>query len=424
MSHSYKKHTFKNGLRLILVSRPESLATTVLILVKAGSEYETKKQNGISHFLEHMMFKGTKNRPKSSMIAEELDALGAEYNAFTSQEYTGYFAKAENHKVPQIFDIVSDLYLNPIFDPQEIDKERGVVIEEINMYKDMPMRQVETVFEEVMYGDQPAGWPITGEVETIKRLAREEFVSYREAHYVAPGTVVIVAGDFKEAAVMSQAEKIFAQLPRKRVLAKAKTADGQSRPKSLVKFKESDQSHFIIGVPVFDMFDPRKFALSVLSDVLGGGMSSRLFKRVRDELGAAYYVRSSADLALDHGSFAVSAGVDHKKIEMVIRAVIDEFRRLVSTPVPEAELKKAKDHLIGGIIMGLETSDEVAGYFGTQEILAQPVLFPEDVIRKVNNVSVSEVQKLAREILKAKKLNLAVIGPYKKPDTFQKLLKF
>lgn len=418
----FKKITFKNGLRLILVSKPASLASTVLILVEAGSEYETKNQNGISHFLEHMTFKGTKKRPRPEMIATELDALGAEYNAFTGQEYTGYWAKAENHKLPKILELMSDLYLNPIFNSQEIEKERGVIIEEINMYEDTPTRRVQELIAGLLYGDQPAGWDIAGKKEIIKKLKREEFVDYRINHYIAPSTVVVVAGKFNEKEILGQIKELFGGLDRRSKILKTKTVEKQKKPATLIKFKESDQTHLVLGIRAFDIFDKRRRALQVLSEILGCGMSSRLFKRVRGELGAAYYVNSSPELFLDHGYLAVSAGVDHRKAEIVVRAILEEFSRLTKEFVQKSEFQKAKDHLIGGFVLGLETADALAGFYGNQEILGQPIITLDRIIKEIRAVRVEEARSLAKQIFRSSGLNLAIVGPYKKSVTFDKIL--
>ncbi|OGY97736.1 MAG: hypothetical protein A2681_02060 [Candidatus Liptonbacteria bacterium RIFCSPHIGHO2_01_FULL_56_18b] len=418
-----KKTIFKNGLRVILVPQPSSLTATVLVLVEAGSEYETRRINGISHFLEHLVFKGTTKRPKPGTISAELDALGAEYNAFTGQEYTGYWAKAERHKLSRILELVSDLYLNPIFPAGEIEKERGVIIEEINMYEDTPMRRVQEDFSALLYGNQPAGWDIAGRKEVIRTLRRDDFVAYRAKHYVAPATVVIVAGAFHPAQTMRQIKGLFAHLPREPKTGKAKTRESQRGPQVLSKFKGSDQTHLVLGTRAFHILDPRRYALQVLTDVLGGGMSSRLFTRIRDQLGAAYYVRAGAELFLDHGYTTISAGVDHKKIEKVIEAMLDELRRLRRELVPPAELKKAKDHMVGNFMLGLETSDELASYYGGQEIITRSLIAPETLIRRIQAVQAKEIRAIARTLFVNSKLNLAVIGPYKKPQVFKKLLR-
>lgn len=419
---AFNKTILDNGLRVITVPVEGSLATTVLILVEAGSKYETKEINGISHFLEHMCFKGTKNRPQPGLIAKELDAIGAEYNAFTGQESTGYYAKAQNKDLDRILDIVSDLYLNPVFNADEINKERGVVIEEINMYEDTPMRRVHELFTGLLYGDQPAGWDIAGRKEIIERLQRDDFLKYRGEHYLAKSTAVIVAGKFDEAEVIKKARGLFKDIPDTRKSGKIKTAESQSRPTALVKYKESDQTHLVVGVRAFDIFDERRFALELLSGILGSGMSSRLFQKVREELGAAYYVSASADLLSDHGFLAASAGVDHRKIETVIRAVLSEFKRFAEEEVSPEDLQRAKDHFTGRLFLGLEGSDDLAGFYGGQEIIKKEMIEPEELAARIQKVTAKEIIDVGRHIMRDDKLNLALIGPFKETAPFEKLL--
>lgn len=420
----FKKSILSNGLRLILVPMKGSVASTVLVLVEAGSEYEARDKNGISHFLEHLVFKGTTNRPKPGMIAAELDALGAEYNAFTSREYTGYWAKARNHKVREIIELVSDLYLNSIFNPEEIEKERGVIIEEINMYEDMPMRRVEELFIALLYGDQPAGWDIAGRKEVIRRLSREDFIKYRAAHYLPAATSIIVAGDFPAKEVAHQIKKLFHRLPQGKKSPRFPTRERQAKPPVLLKFKKSDQSHIVLGSRAWSIFDPRKYALQVLAEVLGGGMSSRLFVRIREEMGAAYYVRANTEMFLDHGYLSVSAGVEHGKLEKVVRGILEEFRRIKKELVGWKELQKAKDHMIGSLMLGLETSDELAGFYGHQEILTHRLIPPEEVVKRILKVKPEEVRAAARALFREDKLNLAVIGPHRKLGSLRKILRF
>lgn len=316
------------------------------------------------------------------------------------------------------------MYLHPIFNKEEIDKERGVVIEEINMYEDTPMRRVHEIFTNLLYGDQPAGWDIAGKKEIIQRLTREELMNYRDKHYIAPATAVVVSGDFDQKKIFRLAKDLFSGLKRKPKVAKSKTKEKQSKPAVAVKFKESDQTHLVLGVRAFNTFDKRRYALQVLGDVLGGGMSSRLFQVIRNELGAAYYIRAHGELLLDHGYFSVSAGVDHKKLEIVIRAILEEMRRLEDRLVGDSEIKKAKDHLVGNFILGLETSDELAGFYGSQEMTGRDILKPDQIINKIQGISPEDVRSVARDIFKEERLNLAIIGPYNRAETFKKLLRF
>jgi len=418
----FKKIVLKNGLRVVLVPQPESLAASVLILVEAGSEYETKRVSGISHFLEHMTFKGTVNRPKPGAIAEEFAGLGAQSNAFTSREYTGYWAKAESRKVHEILDIVSDLYLNPIFAPEEIEKERGVVIEEINMYEDSPPNKVQRIFNSLVYGDQPAGWDVAGEKETVKKIMRDDLVKYRDERYRMRGTVIAVSGKFNERAVIAQLRATFGHFNHGRPAAKLKTKDLQSGPRIELSFKESDQAHLVLGFRAFDLFDRRRYEAQALADILGGGMSARLFKRVREEMGAAYYIGADADLLLDHGMFTISAGVDRSKIDVVLRAVLEECRDMRDELVPPAELRRSKDHAIGNLILGLETSDELGSFYACQELLANAPLRPDQLTDRINRVTAEGIRRTARAIFTERKMNFAVVGPYKNQASFKKIL--
>ncbi len=420
---SSNKLVVDGGLRILTVPMSGSLTTTVLVLVEAGSEYETKDVNGISHFLEHMCFKGTKKRPKTINITGELDSIGASYNAFTSGETTGYYAKAEARHLDKILDVVSDIYLNPVFDPKEIDKERGVIIEEINLYEDIPMRRVQELFTDLLYGDQPAGWNVGGRKEVIRRLERADFLKYRDARYIAPHTLVVVAGKFNEKEIISKVKNLFKGINSGKKVPKPKTIEKQLAPRIKVKHKESDQTHLVLGVRAFSIFDERRYALEVLSDILGGGMSSRLFQKVREELGAAYYVNAEANLSSDHGYVASSAGVAHSKLDQVFGVMLEEFKRLKDEPVDGAELQRAKDHLVGGLMVGLETSDDLSRYYGTQEIIEGVTLSPKELERKIRAVKSSEIQSLANEVFQTERLNLAIIGPVKDREALQKAFK-
>jgi predicted Zn-dependent peptidase len=417
-----KRIKLRNGLRVILAPQPGSLATTVLVAVEAGSKYETKNINGISHFLEHMCFKGTPKRPTPMDISAELDGLGAEYNAFTGQESTAYYAKAKNENFSQILDVVADMYLNPTFDAKEIEKEKGVIIQEINMYEDTPRRRVGELFMRLVYGDQPAGWDIAGRKEVIRRITRNDFIKYRSRHYVPQATVVTVSGGFGEKNAVSEIEKYFSALRSGHKSKKMKVREIQSRPRESVTFKDSDQTHMVMGFRAFGVHDERRLALQVASEILGGGMSSRLFKRVRDELGAAYYVRAEADLYSDHGLFTMSAGVDHKKIEAVIKAGLDEFARLRDELVSEKELKKAKEHLIGTLFLSLETSDEVGYFYTGQELMGLKLVSPRDLAKKIAGVTADDVRRTVRSVVKNNHLNMALIGPFKN-RSFRAILK-
>jgi predicted Zn-dependent peptidase len=420
----FNKKTFKNGLRIITVPMKDNPTVTVLVLVGTGSDYETKEINGISHFLEHMCFKGTEKRPSAMVISHELDSLGCQYNAFTSHEYTGYYAKSDAKKFKQILEIVSDIYLNSTFPEKEIEKEKGVIIEEINMYEDMPASHVQDIFETVLYGDQPAGRNVAGTKENIKRMNRNDFVQYKKKHYIASNTVVVVAGNIDNKDVYSEIKKNFNQVITTKKINKEKTKELQNKPNILVKYKKTDQTHFVLGFRSFSLFDKRNSILSVLSAILGAGMSSRLFIKLREEMGVAYYVRSYNDPSLDHGSFQISAGVNNSRIKEVIEEILKECTRLIKEKVELKELSKVKSFLIGNMKMSLESTDDIANFYGGQELMKEEIKNLEQKIKEIKDVSVSDIQKMAKLIFREKNLNLALIGPYKDKVSFERILKF
>lgn len=420
----YTKKVLPNGVRLITIPMPASPTVTFLVLVEAGSKYETPKLSGVSHFLEHFVFKGTAKRPSPADISRELDALGAQYNAFTSQEYTGYYAKAHKDKALKIVDIIADMYLNPTLPTIELEKERGVIIQEINMYEDEPMRHVQDLFMALLYGGQPAGRNIAGTKESVAGLSQKDLCEYRGKHYVGKATAVVIAGAFDEAEMEKQINALFGAMSPANKSKKLKVEELQKAPAVLLKHKETDQTHLVLGVRTFDTFDKKAPILRVLSTILGGGMSSRLFTKLRDELGLCYYVSASPDLYTDHGLFQVAAGVDTTKVAMAIEAIIAELRRLAESVPPAPELRKAKDFLIGNFYLGLESSDELAQFLGSQEVLCKPLKDEKHVVREIEAVTASDIQNLARQIFKSEKLNLALIGPFKDQKDFQSILKF
>ncbi len=405
----YVKKTFQNGMKYIFVPQSQSLATTVLVLVSTGSDYEGKEINGLSHFLEHLCFKGTTKRPAPSLISSELDGLGAEYNAFTSNELTGYYAKAANKHFPKILDVVSDLYLNPLIQEEEMNKERGVIIEEINMYEDLPMRKVWDDLSTLMYGDQPAGRSIAGTKETIKKMTRADIVAYRNLHYIAPKTTVVVAGGLgvNPGAIVAE---YFGNIGTGEIINKIKTTETQSAPQIFFRDKETDQAHLVIGIRAFDRFDNRRYAFSLISDILGGSMSSRLFRKIREEMGAAYYIHSSPELFSDYGFLSISSGVDKERFVEIIKAIVGELKLLKEKLVDEEELNKAKEHISGKLALQLETSDELAGFYGGEEALTGTIRTPEEILEKIKSVTAEEIINVAQEIIVNEKINLAAIG--------------
>jgi len=419
----YRKHTFPNGLRLVTVPLKNTKAVTVLILVGAGSKYENKKNNGISHFLEHMFFKGTKKRPTTLAISETLDKVGGEYNAFTSKEYTGYWAKVDNKHLDLALDWVSDIFINSKLDSREIEKEKKVIIEEINLYLDTPVKYVDDLWEKLLYGDQPAGWSIAGEKNSVKKITRQNLLNYLKNYYSSKNTVVVIAGGIpNNRNIGEKIKRYFEKINQKTPKPKKRTIEKQTKPQVLIQYKKTDQAHLCLGVRTFSLFDSKKYALLLLSVILGGNMSSRLWISFRDREGLGYYIHTSNELYTDSGYLVTKAGVDNKRIEKAIELILGEYRRVAKEGVKELELRKAKDYVKGSTILRLESSSAVAHFYGGQELLTGKILTPEEKFAKIEAVTVDDIFKVANDIFRPEKLNLALIGPFKNKEKFKKLL--
>jgi predicted Zn-dependent peptidase len=420
----FRKITLKNGFRLILAPQKGTTTLTVLVLSGTGSKYEKKEISGGSHLLEHMLFKGTEKRPNKLDISEPLDAVGGIYNAFTGEEYTGYFAKVDSKHFDLALDIISDIYLNSKLEEKELEKEKGVVIEEINMYYDQPSSWVENLWDKLLYGDQPAGWGIIGTKETVSKISRKQLWDYMKSQYVSQNTVVCLAGNISEPAkAIAAVKRYFKNIENKKSFDKLKVKECQKKPDCLLQERKTDQTHFCLGVRTYDLFSPQKYVLEVLAAILGGMMSSRLFIKIREELGMAYYIHTVSNFFTDTGYLATQAGVDNNRVEKAISVVLKEYKKMAAEEISEKELRKAKDNLIGKMSLQLESSDSQAFFYGLQEILEKKIMTPRQIQEKINKVTSKDILKTAKEIFKPEKLNLALIGPFNKKEEFLKLLK-
>jgi len=423
MNNTFQKTTLKSGLRLITVPIKSANSVTVLVLVGTGSKHETKEINGISHFLEHMFFKGTKKRPNTLQIAETLDMVGGEYNAFTSKEVTGFWAKVDNKHLDIALDWISDMFLNSKFDQKEMQKEKGVVIEEMNMYLDTPTSYVSELFERLLYGDQPAGWRIIGEKENILSFNRKKVLDYYENHYSSYNTVVCIAGNVDSENIKNKVEEYFKNIEIRKANEKIATKEKQEKPEMVLNFKKTDQTHFCLGVRAFDLFHPDKDALSLLSVILGGNMSSRLFIKVRERHGLAYYIHTSIDATSDTGYLVTQAGIDHKNLEKSVKLILEEYKNLKNKKITEKELQKAKDYLKGMSTLSLESSNSQASFYASQELLEKNIQTLEEKFKNIDKVSINDIKRVAENIFLSRNLNLAVIGPFKEKEKLQRLLK-
>ena len=419
----FKKTTLKNGLRIITVPKKDTQAVTVLVLVGTGSKYETKEISGISHFLEHMFFKGTKKRPDKLEIAETLDKIGGIYNAFTGEDYTGYFAKVEALQFDLALDWASDIYLQSILPEKEAQKEKSVIIEEINMINDNPMAYIEILWSKLLYGDQPAGWDIAGTKESVAGINRQKLLNYMKSQYVASNTIVCVAGNIKNSQVIEKVKKSFASIGTTPPLQKPKVIERQTLPECLIQTRKTDQTHLCFGARAYNLFHPQRYTQDILGIILGGMMSSRLFMEVRQKLGLAYYIKTEVNADPDVGSLMTRAGVDNKNVEKAILTILKEYRKISQNALSQAELKKAKDYVKGKMALILEPSDALASFYSEQELLEREILTPKEIYAKIDKVSSQDILKVAKDIFQLKKLNLALIGPFKDKRRFQRLLK-
>lgn len=425
----YDKHTFPNGLRTITVPMSGAESVTALILAGVGSRYEEKEINGISHFLEHMAFKGTQKRPSALAIASTIDGIGGEFNAYTSKDHTGYYIKAAKKHTPLLLDVLTDMLLHSKFDEKEIEKEKGVIIEEINMYEDTPMRKVGDLYENLLYGDTKLGRDIAGREEVIKSVKRKDFLFYVNRFYGPANTIMIVAGGIEsqktdnKQQITKLVEDYLGGWKKKEVEKPDLVNDEQKKPGLLVHYKDTQQAHLCLGFRSYHLTHPGRYKLGVLTAILGGGMSSRLFIEVREKRGLAYYVRSSNEQYQDVGNFVTQAGVDVERIEDAVKVMLEQFAKIKEEKVKEGELVKAKEYLKGRFTLELEDSRNIASLFATSELLEDRIRTPQEMLAAIDSVTTQDVQAVAAEILKQNTLNLAIIGPYKQSERFSNLLK-
>ncbi len=404
---------------------------TALVVIAVGSKYETASQSGLSHFLEHMFFKGTTNRPSTLAISSELDAIGGEYNAFTSKEYTGYYVKCAADQTTVALDVLSDMLLNSQFSSEEIDRERGVIIEEINMYQDNPMMHLEDVFEQTLYGDTPAGWDTAGRKETVSAFQRQDFINYWRQNYGQQRTVVCLAGKLPEE-IDSLVNKYFAQWPEAvNFQDKIPVIEQQSQPKLLVTDKDTDQLHLALGVRAFPYGHPQELPSRLLASILGGSMSSRLFLQIRERQGLAYYVRTNIEDYTDSGYLVTSAGIKKEALVQAVNTIINEYKKLTVDLVDDDELERIKKFIAGRLVLGLEGSDDLAQWYARQQVLflgqgnvQENLDTPQEYLAKVQAVTAEQIRAVAQQIFVDQGLNLAIIGRVPEQESLLAQLTF
>ncbi len=421
---NYKRTILPNGLRIITVPMPSFESATVMILVGAGSRYENHQNNGISHFLEHMAFKGTEKRPSAIEISGLIDGIGGEFNAFTGKETTGYYIKAQTSHLELSIDLLSDMLNSSLLEPEEIEKEKGVIIEEMNMYEDTPSRKLGDLYENLLYGDTPLGWDIVGRKDVIKATKKEDFQNYMASLYSPHNMTVVVSGGIDSEKTEALIEKYFGDMKRFETIQPEKVVENQTQPAFLLKKKSTEQAHFGIGVRTIELDHPDRYALDVLASVMGGGMSSRLFHEIRERRGLAYYVRANSDNYIDCGTLVATAGVDPARAEEAVKVMMEELDKLRQPGnITAEEVNKAKEYMKGHFVLDLEDSRSVASFYSHEEILENQLETPEEVIQKINEIDVDQVQAVATKYLVNDTLNMTIIGNFTDSTKFESLLK-
>lgn len=418
-----EKTILANGVRILSFSMPHVRSVSMILTYNIGSRYETDEHAGISHFIEHMLFKGTPTRPNPEQIAEEIEGVGGILNAYTSREQTGYWAKVPSTHFAKSFAVLADMLRNSLFVPEELTKERDVIIEEIRAGEDDPTDLVGELSNKLVWEEQAVGRPIAGSEESVGRIDRAAMLGYLGAHYVPANLVISVAGNVSHAEVVRRAEELFGDLPAGEPAQIAQAAMRQVAPRAGLIVRPDKQANLVLATPGLSYQDERRYTQRTLDVILGSGMSSRLFIEIRERRGLAYSVGAYFNQLADVGNGAVYAGVDPGKAEEAVRAVIGELRKLRDVPVPGDELARSKEFRKGRILMSLEDSQAMASWLGSNEILYGDVPTPEEVTEKIDAVTAADVQALARDIFTPERYSLAIVGPYDDEARWLKLLE-
>ncbi len=417
---TFERTVLDNGLRVLTANLDHAQSVTCMIMLAAGSRYETPKTNGIAHFSEHMFFKGTERRPTARDIAGEIDSIGGEFNAFTGKESTAYYVKCAAEHRDVALEVLVDMLGNSRFDGDEIEREKGVIVEEMNMYFDTPRDYIGGVYEDLLYGDQPLGWDIIGRKETVRAATRDTFMSYLGQWYQPSRMVLGIAGRIGADAV-ERAQELLGGLPAADTGAPTPVqphANGRVK----VFTKKSDQAHVILGVPSYPLEHPDRYALQLLATVLGGGMSSRLFTEVRERRGLAYYVFGTNHSYTDAGSLYAQAGVDINRIDEAVSTIAAELKTIAAESVPADELEKARSFAKGRFGLQLESPQGLIMFGLRKEVVERRAPDPEEVLAGLSAVTAEDVARVAQDVIADERLRLAVIGPFDDDARFEKLL--
>jgi predicted Zn-dependent peptidase len=419
-----KNTTLSNGMPVLLIPIEGTKAVTVLTLTKLGSRFEPDHLWGASHFIEHLMFKGTEKRPHYSIIAKELDRYGAEYNAYTGKERTGYYVRIDSDKADVAIDLLSDVLFNSLFEEKEMEREKKVIVEEIKMYDENPIMNLGNLLEQGVYRGHILGKDIAGTAESVLSMKRDDVIGFRDAHYTPQNMRLVVAGDVSND-MLAKLEDTFGRVPAGTGPADCEAFGGyqpHKEPHVEIQYKDLKQVQLGIAFPGPGKHDDQKYATALLAYILGGSMGSRLFSEIREERGLCYTIRAMSDQYTDIGDFAITAGLDAERMEEAIPAIFEEITKLKQEGVTAEELRHAKDHLEGALKLRLENSSNVAEFYGGQALFFDEILSPAEVLQKYTAVTEEDLKQAANDILKGDRITVAAIGPYEKEDDLRKLI--
>ncbi|MDD3726299.1 MAG: pitrilysin family protein, partial [Candidatus Ratteibacteria bacterium] len=411
----------KNGIRIMYKVMPEFHSVSTGIWIKTGSRFETEKISGISHFLEHLLFKGTKKR-NYRQIKEAIEGVGGTFNGFTSEEATCYWIKILGEYIELCLDVLSDMIQNPLLKEKDIEKERNVITEEINMYRDIPARYVFELFDEILYGGHPLGQPITGTVESISRIRREDMFQYIRDFYTAENVVVSIAGNINEKTIEKIIDKYLSSVKNRQENTFILWERKPSGPKTKVLYRKTEQTHIVMGGLAPDRFDSKRYPLTVLNTILAGNMSSRLFNRIRESMGLAYAIKGMTKHYQDTGAYLIYAGVSPEKTEKATSAIIEEMKKMKEKGPTQNEMKRAKKFIVSQILMGLEDNLEYMLWMGEERLFRKKLITIQETVEKINSVVAEDVKGIAEELFRPENMYLSLIGPSADEEKMTKII--
>ena len=418
----HQKTTLDNGLRIVTTTMPHTRSVSICFFIGVGSRYESEAQAGISHFIEHLLFKGTSKRATAKEISEAIEGVGGMLNGGTDKESTLYWSRVAQPHFPLALDVLVDILLHSRFEPSDIERERQIIIEEINMTKDSPSQQAHLLIDELLWPGHPLGRDIAGTKDSMAAITRDMMLGYIEGQYLPGNTVVAIAGNIQHDDAVYAVSQATGSWLKQGLRPEYSAYEEQPNPQLKVERRDTEQVHLCLALPGLSLFHPRRFTLDLLNVILGEGMSSRLFTEIRDKLGLTYSIHSYIDHFLDSGSVIVYAGVEPRNLPVVIKAILEQLS-LLKEPIPESELYKAKELSKGRLLLRMEDTRSVTGWMGGQEILLGDILTVDQVVAIIDAITTEQLKEVAQELIVGDSLRLAVVGPVGADERLEELLQ-